>query len=175
MAEDTWALNDGAIDETDFLTQAYSYGRARSHVRRTRSPIQGAAWWPASSTPATASSTCSFAISMATATPWPASSKTSTNAWTALVGKALEHLDDDTILFALSDHGFCAFRRAVNLNSWLHQNGYLALTEERPFRPSIGPHARLLSRPQRPVSQPAGSRAPAASCNPARGRRPEAD
>jgi predicted AlkP superfamily phosphohydrolase/phosphomutase len=46
-----------------------------------------------------------------------------------LVGKALEHLDDDTILFALSDHGFCAFRRAVNLNSWLHQNGYLALTE----------------------------------------------
>jgi predicted AlkP superfamily phosphohydrolase/phosphomutase len=44
-----------------------------------------------------------------------------------LLGKAMENLDDGTILFALSDHGFCAFRRAVNLNSWLHKNGYLAL------------------------------------------------
>jgi predicted AlkP superfamily phosphohydrolase/phosphomutase len=30
-------------------------------------------------------------------------------------------------LFVLSDHGFCSFRRGVNLNTWLHQNGYLAL------------------------------------------------
>jgi predicted AlkP superfamily phosphohydrolase/phosphomutase len=27
----------------------------------------------------------------------------------------------------MSDHGFKSFRRGVNLNSWLHQNGYLAL------------------------------------------------
>jgi len=40
----------------------------------------------------------------------------------------MEYIDEETILFALSDHGFCAFRRAVNLNSWLHRNGYLALT-----------------------------------------------
>jgi len=33
------------------------------------------------------------------------------------------------VLFVLSDHGFCSFRRAVNLNSWLHQNGYLALND----------------------------------------------
>ncbi len=44
-----------------------------------------------------------------------------------LLGKAMEQIDDQTILFALSDHGFCAFRRAVNLNSWLHRHGYLAL------------------------------------------------
>ena len=25
----------------------------------------------------------------------------------------------------LSDHGFCAFRRGVNLNAWLRENGYL--------------------------------------------------
>ncbi len=47
-----------------------------------------------------------------------------------LLGKAMEQIDDQTILFALSDHGFCAFRRAVNLNSWLHYHGYLALTGE---------------------------------------------
>ena len=30
----------------------------------------------------------------------------------------------------LSDHGFCSFRRGVNLNSWLRENGYLALRGE---------------------------------------------
>jgi predicted AlkP superfamily phosphohydrolase/phosphomutase len=29
----------------------------------------------------------------------------------------------------VSDHGFKTFRRGLNLNSWLHQNGYLALKE----------------------------------------------
>jgi len=45
-----------------------------------------------------------------------------------LVGKAMANVDPQTMLFVLSDHGFCSFRRAVNLNSWLLQNGYLALT-----------------------------------------------
>ena len=27
----------------------------------------------------------------------------------------------------VSDHGFKSFARCVNLNAWLHQNGYLAL------------------------------------------------
>jgi len=31
----------------------------------------------------------------------------------------------------LSDHGFTSFRRGVNLNTWLHQNGYLKLKEGR--------------------------------------------
>jgi len=48
-----------------------------------------------------------------------------------LVAKAMERVDDDTALFVLSDHGFASFRRAINLNSWLHQNGYLALIGER--------------------------------------------
>jgi predicted AlkP superfamily phosphohydrolase/phosphomutase len=44
-----------------------------------------------------------------------------------IVGKALTHVDADTAIFVLSDHGFCAFRRGVNLNSWLLREGYLAL------------------------------------------------
>jgi predicted AlkP superfamily phosphohydrolase/phosphomutase len=55
----------------------------------------------------------------------------------ALVGKALGFVDDQTVLFVLSDHGFASFRRGVNLNSWLHANGYLALadgaTESGPY------------------------------------------
>jgi predicted AlkP superfamily phosphohydrolase/phosphomutase len=32
-----------------------------------------------------------------------------------------------TELMVMSDHGFSSFERAVNLNTWLHENGYLAL------------------------------------------------
>jgi predicted AlkP superfamily phosphohydrolase/phosphomutase len=44
-----------------------------------------------------------------------------------LVGLAMEHVDKDTVIFVLSDHGFCSFRRGVNLNAWLRDNGYLVL------------------------------------------------
>ena len=43
-----------------------------------------------------------------------------------LVGKLLERVDDHTLLWVISDHGFRSFRRSVNLNSWLHREGYLA-------------------------------------------------
>ena len=44
-----------------------------------------------------------------------------------MVGWAMEMLSDGTALLVMSDHGFAPFRRQVNLNSWLEQNGYLAL------------------------------------------------
>ncbi len=44
-----------------------------------------------------------------------------------VVGKALEHADDQTLFIALSDHGFNSFRRGVNLNTWLMDNGLLHL------------------------------------------------
>ena len=46
-----------------------------------------------------------------------------------LVGRVLEKMDDDTVLIVLSDHGCKAFRREVNLNAWLKQNGYLVVKE----------------------------------------------
>jgi hypothetical protein len=45
----------------------------------------------------------------------------------AIVGRALEHADDDTLVVVLSDHGFNSFRRGVHLNSLLLKNGHLAL------------------------------------------------
>ena len=44
-----------------------------------------------------------------------------------LVGKVRPFVDRDAALFVLSDHGFCAFRRGVNINAWLRDNGYLHL------------------------------------------------
>ena len=43
-----------------------------------------------------------------------------------LLGRVMKEIDDQTVLMVLSDHGFKPFRRAVELNRWLQQNGYLA-------------------------------------------------
>ena len=47
----------------------------------------------------------------------------------AIVGKALEYSDDQTLFIALSDHGFNSFQRGVHLNTWLLDNGFLALKD----------------------------------------------
>ena len=45
-----------------------------------------------------------------------------------LVGDTLAECDDDkTVLMVISDHGFNSFRRGIDLNYWLEQNGYLKL------------------------------------------------
>ena len=45
----------------------------------------------------------------------------------AIVGRALEYADDNTMVIVLSDHGFGTYRREFNVNTWLHQNGFLTL------------------------------------------------
>jgi predicted AlkP superfamily phosphohydrolase/phosphomutase len=45
----------------------------------------------------------------------------------ALLGEALKVADADTTVLVVSDHGFAAFRRSFNLNTWLVENGYLVL------------------------------------------------
>jgi predicted AlkP superfamily phosphohydrolase/phosphomutase len=45
----------------------------------------------------------------------------------AVIGKVMELIGPDTLLIALSDHGFNSFRRGVHLNTWLYENRLLAL------------------------------------------------
>jgi predicted AlkP superfamily phosphohydrolase/phosphomutase len=47
----------------------------------------------------------------------------------AIVGKALQQVDDSTLLIVLSDHGMNSFQRGVHLNTWLHDQGLLALKD----------------------------------------------
>ena len=61
MAEDTWALNEGVIDEDAFLRQAYAIFEERERMFLTPSRPRAAAWWPALSIPVIAYSTCSTA------------------------------------------------------------------------------------------------------------------
>ncbi|HIM52649.1 MAG TPA: hypothetical protein EYM36_12115 [Acidobacteria bacterium] len=45
------------------------------------------------------------------------------------LGRVLEVVDDDTTLIVMSDHGFAPFYWGVNLNTWLYEQGYLALKD----------------------------------------------
>lgn len=53
--------------------------------------------------------------------------------------KALESDDgDETMLMVISDHGFSPFRRGIDLNRWLIENGYMTL------KPDADPSAKYL-------------------------------
>jgi len=46
-----------------------------------------------------------------------------------VLAKAFEHMDENTTLIVLSDHGFNPFYRVFNVNSWLLENGYAKLRD----------------------------------------------
>ncbi len=58
----------------------------------------------------------------------------------SLVSYALDHMSKDTLLIAMSDHGFTSWRRTFHLNAWLYQHGYLAVKDE-----SLPPGRELLT------------------------------
>ncbi len=126
MAEDTWALNEGAIDDDAFLQQAElikceresMFLSALEHTRRglvacvfdTTDRVQHMFYRHLDAGDGRVIEALYRDMDR-------------------LVGETTKYVDDHTALFVLSDHGFCSFKRGVNLNSWLHQNGYLALLD----------------------------------------------
>ena len=55
-----------------------------------------------------------------------------------LLAPVLDKVDEDTLLIVLSDHGFNTFRRAFDTNTWLSQNGLLALKDgHKPSEDSV--------------------------------------
>lgn len=49
----------------------------------------------------------------------------------AIVGETLKTLSPKDTLIVLSDHGFDAFDYEINLNTWLKENGYLTLKDNK--------------------------------------------
>jgi len=47
-----------------------------------------------------------------------------------VLGEVLPKLNEHTTLLVLSDHGFAPYRRSFNLNTWLLNNGYIALKSD---------------------------------------------
>jgi len=133
VAEDTSGLNEGVIDEQAFLSQVQDIHREREimffdALHKTR---RGAV-------------VCVFDITdrlqhmffrFHKDEQWGASISDDRYAnvlrdlyiqMDGLLGRVMKEIDDQTVLMVLSDHGFKPFRRAVELNRWLQQNGYLA-------------------------------------------------
>jgi predicted AlkP superfamily phosphohydrolase/phosphomutase len=48
------------------------------------------------------------------------------------VGEVLDHIEPGTPVLIVSDHGFHSWRKAVNLNTWLVQQGYMVLRGQEP-------------------------------------------
>ena len=55
-----------------------------------------------------------------------------------IVGRALEEADGETLFVTLSDHGFTSFQRGFHVNTWLRDEGYLALKPGLEPGPSAG-------------------------------------
>ncbi len=66
-----------------------------------------------------------------------------TTRWSA---GCMERLRPGDVLMVLSDHGFTSFRRGVNLNSWLHANGYLTLKPGTDGSARVAARRRLVAR-----------------------------
>ncbi|HMD35880.1 MAG TPA: alkaline phosphatase family protein [Vicinamibacterales bacterium] len=48
------------------------------------------------------------------------------------VGEVMSRAGDDTPILIVSDHGFHSFRQSVNLNTWLVQEGFMAIEGQQP-------------------------------------------
>jgi len=60
-------------------------------------------------------------------------------------GTVLAKLPENTPVIIFSDHGFSTFRRAVDLNRWLVQNGYMVLDEAAYKKREPGTNGELYS------------------------------
>jgi predicted AlkP superfamily phosphohydrolase/phosphomutase len=50
-------------------------------------------------------------------------------AFDRIVGETLQRMGPETTLIVLSDHGFASWRRSFHLNTWLREQGYLAVID----------------------------------------------
>jgi predicted AlkP superfamily phosphohydrolase/phosphomutase len=128
MAEDTWALNEHAIDSDAFLKQAYLICEEReamflSALDRTRRGVVACVF------DTTDRVQHMFFAQKDKGGPYSKTIEDLYRRADELVGKAAKYVDNETVLFVLSDHGFASFERGCDLNAWLRDNGYLVLKE----------------------------------------------
>jgi predicted AlkP superfamily phosphohydrolase/phosphomutase len=136
-ANDTWALNEGALKEGPFLDLTYFNHKeweamlfnalaktkkgAVVCVFETTDSIQHMFWrYLDKAHPALKSASAEMSFQVI---------DDLYRKMDEMVGKVREKLDAKSALIVMSDHGFKSFRRGVNLNSWLYHNGYLFLKQ----------------------------------------------
>jgi len=154
LAEDTWALNERVIDEPAFLDQTYLIHAERERMffdalDKTRRGVCACVFdatdriqhmfyrylddrhparrFARAESDADEDRRCTGAI------------EDIYRRADGLVGRVMQRLGERDVLLVISDHGFRSFRRGVNLNSWLHREGYLALRNGAPSSASTSP------------------------------------
>jgi hypothetical protein len=141
LAEDTWALNERVIDEDAFLAQAWSIFDERKAqlwdvLEKTRKGFVTVVF------DTTDRISHMFYRYLDPSHPANAGQDVAKYAnvipdlyarMDSFLGEVRAKLGDDpdTVFVVMSDHGFCDFRRCVNLNSWLRDEGYLVLKDGR--------------------------------------------
>jgi predicted AlkP superfamily phosphohydrolase/phosphomutase len=128
LAEDTWALNEGVLDDDAFLEQLRAYEAERETLffemlARTRRGVLCMVF-----------DGTDRVQHMFLGRPARLGAVADTyRRMDALLGRVLAAIEGDprSVLLVVSDHGFKPFTRQVNLNAWLKREGYLVLDEGR--------------------------------------------
>lgn len=137
MPYDTWALNEGRLDEKAFIEQAEMVlSEDERIVEKELSRFDRGVFFSYFESPDIIQHM--FWRYMDPRHPMyepqaPARYKELIPEWyermDRIVGRVMDALDSDDVLIVISDHGFDTFRRSVNLNTWLRDNGYLELKD----------------------------------------------
>jgi predicted AlkP superfamily phosphohydrolase/phosphomutase len=147
LAEDTWALNERALDEEEFLEGTY-----RIHEERERM------FFDALDQVRKGLVVCVFDASdrvqhmfmrtLCDGHPANAGKDPRRHGdvmedlyrrMDDLVGRTAQRLRKGDLLLVLSDHGFNVFRRGVNLNAWLREEGFLVMENGLPDEGGLVP------------------------------------
>ena len=126
LAEDTWALSNGAVTEEGFLEQAWSIFEERRKMfgdalRRTRRGLVA----------------CVFDTSdriqhmfWGQGTEPGSPVEIMYRRMDELIGETLDSMGRGDMLIVMSDHGFTSFHTCVDFNRWLVERGYMVLEED---------------------------------------------
>jgi predicted AlkP superfamily phosphohydrolase/phosphomutase len=138
LAEDTWALNEKITDDHTFWTQTYDIDVEREEMLfaaldRLRKGVLVTVF--------DATDRVNHMFWRYTEEGHPAAEDIENPEYgdaieeqykrnDEIVGRVMECLGEGDVLWVMSDHGCTSFRRGVNLNAWLEENGYLTLKED---------------------------------------------
>ena len=137
IAEDTKALTAGVLDDKEYLQQAHEVLSEHRRAFDAEFPKfhDGVFFFYFSSLDLNAhmlwrlTDPQSPAYDAAAAAQYGSSLEEFYKQIDQVLGEVLPKVDDNTTLLVLSDHGFAPYRRSFNLNTWLLNNGYIALKE----------------------------------------------
>ncbi|HEY7330184.1 MAG TPA: alkaline phosphatase family protein [Gemmataceae bacterium] len=138
LAEDTWGLNEHVLDDQDFLQQCLDFDREREAMffDSLEKVKQGLCVCVFDGTDRMQHMFWRYLDKDHPARPKeiPASLQNVIEdlyrRMDDLVGRTMALCQDtDTLLMVISDHGFNTFRRGIDLNRWLEENGYLKVDD----------------------------------------------